>query len=177
MIKLKWNMMHMAGTISKILSFEDEELFIDEIDSALQAFTYLAGRYGSGNVVDGVVLWDSIAIKDKEGIKVFRIGEFPYVEGTLNVTLETLRIMERYFDEMESKWDELTVEEINYFVEMLNEALGRDIVFYDAYALGLDRGQAYIIINLRALQYLEHVIDAEDREIFEDALGVLMRYI
>ncbi|WP_461866901.1 hypothetical protein [Thermococcus sp.] len=167
----------MAGTISKIISFENEELFIDEMDSILQAFTYLASRYGSGNVVEGIVLWDSIAIRDEEGVKVFRIGEFPYVEGTLNVDIETLRIMERYFDEMESKWDELRVEEINYFVEMLNKALGRDMVFYDAYALGLDRGQAYIIVNLRALQYLEHVVDAEDREIFEDAIAVLMRYI
>ncbi len=169
--------MHMTGTISKIISFRDEELFIDEMDSVLQAFTYLAGRYGSGNVVEGIVLWDSIAIRDEEGVKVFRLGEFPYVEGTLNLDLETLRVMERYFDEMESKWDELTVEEINYFVEMLNETLGREMVFYDAYALGLNRGQAYIIINLRALQYLEHVVDAEDREIFEDAVAVLMGYI
>ena len=167
----------MTGTISNIVSFEDEELFIDEMDSILQAFTYLAGRYGSGNVVEGVILWDSIAIRDEEGVKVFRIGEFPYVEGTLNVDIETLRIMERYFDEMESKWDELTVGEINYFIGMLNEALGKDMVFYDAYALGLDRGQAYIIVNLRALQYLEHVVDAEDREIFEGAVGTLLRYI
>ena len=167
----------MAGTISKIVSFEDEELFIDEMDSVLQAFTYLAGRYGSGSVVEGVILWDSIAVQDDEGLKVFRVGEFPYVEGALKMDLETLRTLERYFDEMESRWDELTVEEINYFVEMTNEALGRDIVFYDSYALGLDRNQAYIILNLKALQYLEHVVDAEDREVFEDALGMLMKYI
>jgi len=164
------------GTISKIIHFHDEEEFIDDIDSALERFSYLAGKYGH-NPVEGIVLWDSIAVRDDEGIKLFRLGEFPYFEGTLRLDLETLRTMERYFDELESRLDELTVEEINYFVEMLNEALGEERVYYDAYSLGLDRNTAYIILDLVALHYLEGTLEGKDREIFEEAVEVLLRYI
>lgn len=142
----------------------------------MERFTYLASRYGH-NPIEGILLWDYIGIQDEEGIKIFRVGEFPYFEGTLKLDLETLRVMERYFDEMESKWDELRVEDIAYFVEMLNEALGREIVFYEAYDLGLDRDTAYIILNLVSLHYLESVLDGKDREIFEEAVQMLMKYI
>ena len=164
------------GTISKIVHFRDEEEFIEDMDSALERFSYLASKYGH-NPVGGIVLWDSIAVKDDEGIKLFRLGEFPYFEGTLRLDLETLRIMERYFDELESRLDELTVEEINYFVEMLNEALGEERVYYDAYSLGLDRNTAYIILDLVALNYLEGTLEGKDREIFEEAVEVLLKYI
>ncbi|NJE84615.1 hypothetical protein E3E23_01990 [Thermococcus sp. CX2] len=166
----------MAGTISKIIHFRDEEEFLEDMMEIVERFTYLASRYGH-NVIEGILLWDYIGIQDEEGVKIFRVGEFPYFEGTLKLDLETLRIMERYFDEMESKWDELRVEDIAYFVEMLNEALGREIVFYEAYDLGLDRNTAYIILNLLNLQYLESVVEGTDREIFEEAVGMLMEYV
>ncbi|MCD6558369.1 MAG: hypothetical protein J7K57_00575 [Palaeococcus sp.] len=165
------------STISKVVRYENEEEFLREMDEVLERFTYLASRYGSGNVVEGFLLWDYIGIRDYEGIKVFRLGEFPYVEGALKIEIEKLRIMERYFDEMESKRDEITTEEIAYFVKMMNEELGVDLVFYEAYDLGLNRNDAYLIINVKALNYLEHVVDAEDREIFEDAVRLLMALI
>ncbi|ANF23170.1 hypothetical protein [Thermococcus piezophilus] len=166
----------MPGTISKIIHFQDEEEFLEDMMEIVERFTYLASRYGH-NVIEGVLLWDYIGIHDEGGVKIFRVGEFPYFEGTLKLDLETLRIMERYFDEMESKWDELRVEDIAYFVEMLNEAIGREIVFYEAYDLGLDRNTAYIILNLLNLQYLESVVEGTDREIFEEAVGMLMEYV
>ncbi|NJE01170.1 hypothetical protein [Thermococcus sp. JdF3] len=166
----------MAGTISRIIHFHDEEEFLEDMDAVMERFSYLASKYGH-NPIEGVLLWDYVGIQDDEGIKVFRVGEFPYFEGTLKLDLETLRTMERYFDEMESRWDELTVEEINYFVEMLNEALGEQRVYYDAYSLGLDRNTAYIILNLVSLNYLESVLDGGDREIFEEAVELLMRYL
>ncbi|ASJ12222.1 hypothetical protein [Thermococcus thioreducens] len=166
----------MAGTISKIIHFRDEEEFLDDMTEIMERFSYLASKYGH-NPVEGVLLWDYIGVQDEEGVKIFRVGEFPYFEGTLKVDLETLRVMERYFDEMESKWDELRVEDIAYFVEMLNEALGREIVFYEAYDLGLDRNTAYIILNLLSIHYLEGVLDGGDRDIFEEALELLMKYI
>ncbi|WP_175059541.1 hypothetical protein [Thermococcus sp. 2319x1] len=166
----------MPGTISKIVHFRDEEEFLEDMMEILERFTYLTSRYGH-NPIEGILLWDYIGIQDEEGIKIFRVGEFPYFEGTLKLDLETLRIMERYFDEMESKWDELRVEDIAYFMEMLNEALGREIVFYEAYDLGLDRNTAYIILNLLNLQSLESVVEGTDREIFEEAVQMLMKYI
>jgi len=166
----------MGGTVSKIISFQDEEEFISDMDFVLERLSYLATKYGH-NPVEGIVLWDTIGVRDDEGLKLFRVGEFPYIEGTLRVDLETLRILERYFDEMESKWDELSVEEINYFVEMLNEALGEERVYYDAYSLGLDRNTAYIILNLVSLKYLESILEGEDREVFEEAIQALLKYI
>jgi len=166
----------MAGTISKIVHFRDEEEFLDDMTEVMERFSYLASKYGH-NPIEGVLLWDYIGVQDEEGVKIFRVGEFPYFEGALKVDLETLRVMERYFDEMESKWDELRVEDIAYFVEMLNEALGREMVFCEAYGLGLDRDTAYVIINIANLHYLESVLDGQDREIFEDAVKILMRYI
>jgi len=166
----------MPGTVSKIIHFRDEEEFLGEMSSVMERFSYLASKYGH-NPIGGVLLWDYIGIQDEEGVKVFRIGEFPYFRGSLNLDLETLRVMERYFDELESRWDELTVEEINYFVEMLNETLGREIVYYEAYDLGLDRDTAYIILNIVNLHYLESVLEGEDRKIFEEAVGLLMKYV
>ena len=166
----------MTGTISKIIHFRDEEEFLDEMGEAMERFSYLASKYGH-NPIEGILLWDYVGVRDEEGVKVFRVGEFPYFEGTLKVDLETLRVMERYFDEMESKWDELTVEEINYFVEMLNEALGEERVYYDAYSLGLDRNTAYVILNLASLHYLDSILEGRDREIFEEAVELLMRYV
>ncbi len=166
----------MTGTISKIIQFRDEEEFLDEMGEAMERFSYLASKYGH-NPIEGVLLWDYVGVRDEEGVKVFRVGEFQYFEGTLKLGLETLRVMERYFDEMESKWDELTVEEINYFVEMLNEALGEERVYYDAYSLGLDRNTAYVILNLASLHYLDSILEGRDREIFEEAVDLLMRYV
>ncbi len=166
----------MTGTISKIIHFRDEEEFLDEMGEAMERFSYLASKYGH-NPIEGVLLWDYVGVRDEEGVKVFRVGEFPYFEGTLKLDLETLRVMERYFDEMESKWDELTVEEVNYFVEMLNEALGEERVYYDAYSLGLDRNTAYIILNLASLHYLDSILEGRDREIFEEAVELLMRHV
>ncbi|WP_297499696.1 hypothetical protein [Thermococcus sp.] len=166
----------MGGTVSKIIHFRDEEEFIGDMDSALERFSYLASKYGR-NPVEGVLLWDYVGIKDDEGVKVFRVGEFPFVEGTLKVDLETLRIMERYFEEMESRLDELTVEEINYFVEMLNDALGEERIYYDAYRLGLDRNTAYIILNIASVHYLETILEGRDRELFEEAIGTLLKYL
>jgi len=166
----------MAGTISKIIHFRGEEAFLDDMTEIMERFSYLASKYGH-NPVEGVLLWDYIGIQDEEGVKIFRVGEFPYFEGTLKLDLETLRVMERYFDEMESKWDELRLEDIAYFVEMLNEALGREIVYYEAYDLGLDRDTAYIIINIANLHYLESVLEGRDREIFEEAVELLRRYV
>ncbi|ASJ06915.1 hypothetical protein [Thermococcus pacificus] len=166
----------MTGTVSKIIHFHDEEEFLDDMSAAMERFSYLASKYGH-NPIEGVLLWDYVGVRDEEGIKIFRVGEFPYFEGTLKVDLETLRVMERYFDEMESKWDELRVEDIAYFVEMLNEALGEERVYYEAYDLGLDRNTAYIILNIANLHYLESVLDGRDREIFEEAVELLMRYV
>jgi hypothetical protein len=166
----------MAGTVSKIVRFEDEERFIEDIDFALERFSYLASKYGH-NPVRGVVLWDSIAIEDNEDVKVFRVGEFPFVEGMLKLDLEKIRTLEKYFDEMESKWDELTVEEINAYVELMNEALGEKRVFYDAYSLGLDRNTAYIIIDVHALHYLAGILEGEEKELLDEAAEVLLKYI
>ena len=166
----------MTGTISKIVRFEDEEEFLDDMAEIMERFTYLASRYGH-NPIEGVLLWDYIGIQDDEGIKIFRIGEFPYIEGTLKVDYETLRILERYFDEIESHRDDLSVEEISYFIEMLNEALGREIVFYEAYDLGLNRNEAYLILNIKALHYLDRVVDVEDRGVLEEAVRLLMKYV
>ena len=166
----------MAGTISKIIHFHDEEEFLDVMSEVMERFSYLASKYGH-NPIGGVLLWDYIGVQDEEGIKIFRVGEFPYFKGTLKVDLETLRIMERYFDEMESKWDELRVEDIAYFVEMLNEALGRKMIYYEAYDLGLGRNTAYVIIDIASLHYLESVLEGRDREIFEEAVELLMKYV
>jgi len=166
----------MTGTISKIVRFEDEEEFLDDMAEIMECFTYLASRYGH-NPIEGILLWDYIGIQDDEGIKIFRIGEFPYIEGTLKVDYETLRILERYFDEIESHRDDLSVEEISYFIEMLNEALGREIVFYEAYDLGLNRNEAYLILNIKALHYLDRVVDVEDRGVLEEAVRLLMKYV
>ena len=166
----------MTGTISKIIHFHDEEEFLEEMNKAMEEFSYLASKYGH-NPIKGILLWDYIGVQDEEGVKIFRVGEFPYFEGMLKLDLETLRVMERYFDEMESRWDELSVEEINYFVEMLNEALGEERVYYDAYSLGLDRNTAYIIIDIVNLHYLESVLEDDDREIFEGAVQILMKYL
>ncbi len=166
----------MAGTVSKIVRFEDEETFVKELDLVLGAFSYLASKYGH-NPVEGVVLWDQIGIQDDENVKVFRVGEFPFVEGLLNLELEKIRVLESYFDEMESKWDELSVEDIANYVDLMNEALGEERVYYDAYSLGLDRNTAYLILNIVALTYLEGVLDGEDREIFEGAAELLLKYL
>ena len=166
----------MTGTISKIVRFEDEEEFLDDMAEIMECFTYLASRYGH-NPIEGILLWDYIGIQDDEGIKIFRIGEFPYIEGTLKVDYETLRILERYFDEIESHRDDLSVEEISYFIEMLNEALGREIVFYEAYDLGLNRNEAYLILNIKALHYLDRVVDVEDRGVLEEAVRLLMKCV
>jgi len=167
----------MAGTISKIVRFEDEEEFLMDMEDIMERFTYLASRYGCGSVLEGFLLWDYVGIQDDEGIKIFRIGEFPYIEGTLKVNYETLRTLERYFDEIESRWSDLSVKETDYFIEMLNEALGREIVFYEAYDLGLSRNEAYLILNIKALHYLDRVVDAEDRKVLEEAVGLLMKYV
>lgn len=168
----------MIGTISKIVRYDNEEEFLMDMEDILGRFTYLASRYGSGNVVEGFLLWDYVALQDEEGIKIFRIGEFPYVEGTLRIDIGELRILERYFDELESKWEELTTEEIDYFVKMLNEALGEERVFYEAYDLGLDKNEAYIVLNIKALHYLERVvIDENDKEILDEAVKLLIKYI
>ena len=87
----------MAGTVSKIVSFNYEEEFVEDMEEVMERFTYLASRYGV-NVIEGVLLWDYIGIRDDEGIKVFRIGEFPYIEGILKVDLDMLKILEQYFD-------------------------------------------------------------------------------
>jgi hypothetical protein len=166
----------MGGTVSKIIHFEDEEEFVDDMDSALEAFSYLAGRYGH-NPIEGVILWDSIGIQDRDGVKIFRVGEFPFAEGTLNLDLEEIRLLERYFDELESKWDELSVEDIKHFVDLMNEAMGREIVIYEAYDLGLDRNTAYILLNIVNVHYLDSILEGEDREIFEGALELLLKYI
>ncbi|USS40390.1 hypothetical protein NF865_08770 [Thermococcus aggregans] len=166
----------MAGTISKVVRFTNEEEFLEDIEEVMERFTYLASRYGV-SVIEGVLLWDYVGVRDEDGVKIFRVGEFPYVEGTLKVDLETLRTLERYFDEMESRWDDLTTDEINYFVKMLNEALGEERVYYEAYDLGLDRDEAYIILNIKGLYYLENVVDAEDRHILEEAVSLLMKYV
>ncbi|HIP88968.1 MAG TPA: hypothetical protein EYH24_03220 [Thermococcus paralvinellae] len=166
----------MTGTISKIVRFEDEEEFLDDMAEIMECFTYLASRYGH-NPIEGILLWDYIGIQDDEGIKIFRIGEFPYIEGTLKVDYETLRTLERYFDEIESHRDDLSVEEISYFIEMLNEALGREIVFYEAYDLGLNRNEAYLILNIKALHYLDRVVDVEDRGVLDEAVRLLMKYV
>ena len=122
-------------------------------------------------------MWDYIGIKDEEGVKVFRVGEFPFVEGTLKLDLEKIRILERYFDEMESRLDDLTVEEINYFVEMLNDALGEEMVYYDAYNLGLERNTAYIILNIASVHYLETILEGRDKELFEEAIETILKYV
>ncbi|WP_457753542.1 hypothetical protein [Thermococcus sp.] len=167
----------MSGTISKIVRFEDEEEFLVDMENIMERFTYLTSRYGGGNVIEGFLLWDYVEIQDDEGIKIFRIGEFPYIEGALKVDYGTLRILERYFDEIESRWSDLSVEEIDYFIRMLNEALEREIVFYEAYDLGLNRDEAYLILNIKALHYLDRVVDAEDREVLEEAVRLLMKYV
>ncbi len=166
----------MAGTVSKVIYFQDEEGFLNNMNGIMEAFSYLAGKYGR-NPIEGILLWDYVGVQDEEGVKVFRVGEFSYAEGTLKVDLETLRTLERYFDEIESKWDELSVDDIAYFVDMLNEALGREMVFYEAYALGLDRNTAYIILNVASIHYLDSILEGKDREIFEEAVHSLMRYI
>ncbi|WP_297068928.1 hypothetical protein [Thermococcus sp.] len=166
----------MAGTVSKVIYFQDEEGFLNNMNGIMEAFSYLAGKYGR-NPIEGILLWDYVGVQDEEGVKVFRVGEFSYAEGTLKVDLETLRTLERYFDEIESKWDELGVDDIAYFVDMLNEALGREMVFYEAYALGLDRNTAYIILNVASIHYLDSILEGKDREIFEEAVHSLMRYI
>ncbi|WP_048149852.1 hypothetical protein [Thermococcus sp. AM4] len=166
----------MVGTVSRIVRFDDEETFINDLDLALEAFSYLASKYGH-NPIEGVVLWDQLGIRDDEGMKVFRVGEFPFVEGLLKLDLERLRILERYFDEMESKWAELSVEDIANYVDLMNGALGEERVYYDAYSLGLDRGTAYIILNLVSLNYLEGVLEGKDREVFEEAVGLLLKYL
>lgn len=165
------------ATLSKIVRYDNEEEFLMDMEDILERFTYLASRYGSGNVIEGFLLWDYVAVQDDEGIKIFRIGEFPYVEGTLKVNIDELRILERYFDELESKWEELTTDEIDYFVKMLNEALGEERVFYEAYDLGLDRSEAYVILNIKALHYLERVIDENDKESLDEAVRLLIKYI
>ncbi|NJE25515.1 hypothetical protein E3E22_02540 [Thermococcus sp. MV5] len=166
----------MSGTVSKIVRFNNEEEFLEDIEEAMERFTYLASRYGV-NVIEGILLWDYIGIRDEESIKIFRIGEFPYVEGTLRIDLDTLKILERYFDEIESRWDDLTTSEINYFVEMLNDALGKELVYYEAYGLGLERNEAYIVLNIKGLYYLENVVDMEDRSILDEAVSLLMKYV
>ena len=70
------------ATLSKIVRYDNEEEFLMDMEDILERFTYLASRYGSGNVIEGFLLWDYVAVQDDEGIKIFRIGEFPYVEGT-----------------------------------------------------------------------------------------------
>jgi len=166
----------MAGTVSKIVSFNDEEEFVEDMEEVMERFTYLASRYGA-NVIEGVLLWDYIGIRDDEGIKVFRIGEFPYIEGILKVDLDILKILEQYFDEMESKWEDLTTDEINYFVEMLNDALGEHRVYYEAHDLGLERNEAYVILNIKGLYYLENVVDGEDRHVLDEVVSILTKYM
>ncbi|WP_297463648.1 hypothetical protein [Thermococcus sp.] len=166
----------MAGTISKIIPFRDEEEFLEDMSAAMERFSYLASRYGH-NPIEGILLWDYVGVQDEEGVKVFRIGEFPYFMGTLKLDLETLGILKRYFGEMENRLGELTVEEIKYFVDMLNEALGRQMVHYEAYDLGLDRNTAYIILNLASLHYLDSILEGKDREVFEEAVELLMKYL
>ncbi|AAL81041.1 hypothetical protein PFDSM3638_04585 [Pyrococcus furiosus DSM 3638] len=167
----------MRGSVSRIVRFDNEEEFIDEMQAVFDVFSELSSRYGGGDVIEGIILWDTIGIQDDEGIKIFRVGEFQMVRGSLNLPVEKIFTLERFFDEMESKWDELSVEDIKYFVDLMNESLGEERVYYDAYDLGLERGEAYIVINLRSLQYLDHVVDVEDREAFEWALSTLMKYI
>ncbi|ASJ16599.1 hypothetical protein A3L04_05710 [Thermococcus chitonophagus] len=167
----------MRGSVSKVVSFEDEEEFIEEMQAVFDVFSELSQRYGGGNVIEGVILWDTVGIRDNDDVKIFRVGEFQFIKGTLNLPVEKIFTLERFFDELESKWDEISVEDIKYFVDLINEALGEERVYYDAYDLGLKRGEAYLVINLRALQYLDHVIDVDDRDAFEWALNTLMKYI
>ena len=111
----------MRGSVSKIVRFENEEEFIDEMQAVFDVFSELSSRYGGGNVIEGIILWDTIGIQDDEGIKVFRVGEFQMVRGSLNLPVEKIFTLERFFDEMESKWDELSVEDIKYFVRRSHE--------------------------------------------------------
>ncbi|WP_048058344.1 hypothetical protein [Pyrococcus yayanosii] len=167
----------MGGTVSKVVRFDDEEEFLEEMKATMEVLDELSMKYGGARVIEGLILWDSIAVRDDEDVKVFRIGQFQFVRGALKLDIEPLMKLERFMDEMESKRDELSVEDIRYFVDIMNEALGEERVYYDAYDLGLDRNEAYMIINLRALQYLDHVVDVEDREAFEWALNTLMKYL
>ncbi|WP_297490917.1 hypothetical protein [Thermococcus sp.] len=166
----------MRGSVSKVISFQDEEEFLREMDDAMEAFSYLATRYGH-NPIEGVLPWDYIGIRDEEGLRIFRVGEFPYVKGLLKLDLGRIKTLEEYFDEMESKWDELSVEDIKHFADMMNEALGEERVYYEAYDLGLDRNTAYVIVNVANLHYLEGVLEGEDRELFEAAVKILLKYI
>lgn len=50
-------------------------------------------------------------------------------------------------------------------------------MFYEAYDLGLSRNEAYLILNIKALHYLDRVVDAEDRKVLEEAVGLLMKYV
>ena len=69
------------------------------------------------------------------------------------------------------------MEDIRHFVDLMNEAAGREAVIYEAYDLGLDRNTAYILINIANIHYLDSILEGDDREIFEGALELLLKYV
>ncbi|ASJ10848.1 hypothetical protein A3L12_05800 [Thermococcus sp. P6] len=165
----------MAGTVSKVIRFRDEEEFIDDVGEAMEIFSRLAVKYGH-NPVEGIILWDYVGVRDREGVKVFRVGEFSRLRGTLDLDPETLEVMERHFDEMKGR-DDLGVEDIARLVDLLNEELGEEMVYYEAYDLGLERNTAYIILNLPNLAYLDGILEGDEREDFERAVKLLIKYV
>lgn len=122
-------------------------------------------------------MWDYIVIEDNEDVKVFCVGEFFFVEGMFKFDFEKIWMFEGYFDEMESKWDELMVEEINVYVEMMNEVLGERRVFYDVYFFGFDRNMVYIIIDIYVFYYFVGIFEGEEKEFLDEVVEVLFRYI
>jgi len=165
----------MAGTVSKVIHFRDEEEFIDDVGEAMEIFSRLAAKYGH-NPVEGIILWDYVGVRDGEGVKVFRVGEFSRFRETLDLDPGTLEVMERHFDEIKGRED-LGVDAIARLVDLLNGELGEERVYYEAYDLGLERNTAYIILNLPNLIYLDSILEGDEREDFERAVKLLIKYV
>jgi len=160
------------GTISAIVSFEDEDSFLYDMQRAVEMFHDLSQRYGVRNVVLKLITWDSVEVIGGAQRESLLLRELPLDVPWVSLFVGELR---RTLEEKGS--DELDVEDIKAAVDAVNEAVGEEVLGYDAYDIGLRRNQAYLVVDVAALYYLESVVEPDDRDELYEAASILSGWL
>ena len=160
------------GTISAVVSFDDEETFLTDMQSVMELFYVLSQKYNCGNVILDVLTWDSITVRRRGGEEVSLFTELPS-------DVPWVRMLEREINRIKSTKgeEELDVDDIEAAVERVNETFGEEVLRYDAHELGLKKNQAYMVIDVAALYYLESVVEPEEEEALYDATKKLSKWL
>ncbi len=160
------------GTVSVVVSFDDEDAFLSDMQSIMGGFHELSQKYGCRNVILDVITWDSIMVNSGTARERILLWELPAdVSWVKLLERELRRAME------ENGKNKLGVEEIKEAIEAVNSAIGSDFLRYDAYDLGLNVNQAYIILDIAALYYLEGAVSQSERDLLYDLTERLTRWI